>query len=72
MVGCAAIQRALHRLQNRSVRNLMNFSQSKYKVLHMGKNSSMYHDGLGTDQLETNFAENALEVLKDNNLNMYQ
>ena len=71
-VVCAAIQRALHRLEKWAERNLMNFSQGKCKVLHLGRNNSMYRGGLGTDQLESSFTENALEVLGDTKLNMCQ
>ncbi|KAK4827885.1 hypothetical protein QYF61_022308 [Mycteria americana] len=50
----------------------MNFSQGKCKVLHLGRKNSTYQDGLGTDQLESSYAENALEVLGDTNLKMCQ
>jgi len=38
-------------------RNLMKFNNSKYRVLHLGRNNPMHQHRLGADLLESSFLE---------------
>ncbi|KAK4811273.1 hypothetical protein QYF61_023325 [Mycteria americana] len=59
--GHAVIQRDLDRLEKWADRNLMKFSNDKYKVLHLGRNNPMHQYLLGADQLESSLAEKVLQ-----------
>lgn len=49
--GCAVIQRNMGKQEKRSDRNLKEFSEEKYKILHSGRNSSRNQYLLETSQL---------------------
>ena len=67
--GCAAIQRDLDRPEEMADRNLMKFRKGKCKVLPLGRNNPRHQYMLGTDWLESSFAE---KVLVDNITNTSQ
>lgn len=48
----------------------MKLNKGKFKALHLGRSNSMYWYRLGTDCLESSFAEQDLGVILDNKLNM--
>lgn len=50
----------------------MKFNKGKYKFLFLGKNNPRHQNRLGSNQLESSFAEKALGVLMDITLNMSQ
>lgn len=60
--GCAAIQWHLDRLEKGDNRNLMKFSEGKYQVLSLKKNSPIHQYRLGDDWLESSFAAKALRA----------
>lgn len=70
--GCAAIQRALNRVEKWADRNLVEFNKEKCKILHLGRNNPRNHDMLGENQLKSNIVEKGLEVLVDIKLNVSQ
>jgi len=70
--GCATIQNDLDRLENWAERNFMKFGWEKSKILHPGRNKPRHQHTLGTNNLQSSFAEKALGVLVDNMLNMNQ
>lgn len=55
--GCAAIQRDLNMPEKRADGDLMKFNAGKYEAQSLGKDNLMHQDRLGTNQLESNFAE---------------
>jgi len=59
-------------MEKQADRNLVKFSKEKCKVLHLGRNNPRYQYMLGSDQLESSFAEKALGVLLDDELIMNQ
>ncbi|GAB0182590.1 mitochondrial enolase superfamily member 1 [Grus japonensis] len=63
--GYAAIQGDHNRLKKWADMNFMEFNKGKCKVLHLGKNNPRQQYLLGTNQLESSFAEKALGVLVD-------
>ncbi|KAK4824162.1 hypothetical protein QYF61_011289 [Mycteria americana] len=65
--GCATIQKDLDRLEKQGNWNLAKFSKKKCKVLHLGNNNPEHQYRLGSG-----LAEQDLEVLVDNKLNMRQ
>jgi len=67
--GCAAIQQDLDRLESWAERNVKNFSNSKCRVLHLGRNNS---NRLGDDLLQSSSMERDLGVLVDDKLTMSQ
>ena len=69
--GHATVQRHLNRLEKLTDRKLMkgNF-KGMYKVLHLGRNNPMHQHMLGTNQLESRFAEEDLGVLVITKLTM--
>ncbi|KAK4818025.1 hypothetical protein QYF61_004149 [Mycteria americana] len=50
----------------------MKFNKGKCKVLHLGRNNSMHQYTLGTNQVESSFAEKDLGILVNTTLNMGQ
>ncbi|PKU41806.1 rna-directed dna polymerase from mobile element jockey-like [Limosa lapponica baueri] len=52
--------------------NLMKFSNGECKVLHLERNNPRHQYKLGTDQLESSFAEKDLRVLVDTKLSWSQ
>ena len=70
--GCAAIHKGINRLEKWADRNLMEFNKGKCKVLFLGRNNCRYRHRLRSNQLESSFAEKALEVLVDIKLNISQ
>lgn len=69
---CATIRRVLNRLKNWEERNLVEFDQQKYKILHPGWNNPRHHHTLVINSLERIFTKKVLMVLVDNELNMSQ
>ena len=63
--GCAAIQQDLDGLESCAVRNQMRFNKSTCRVLHPGRNNSMYLYRLGHHLLEWSSVEKDLRVLVD-------
>jgi len=57
--GCAAIQRDLNRPEKWAIRNLMQLSKGRRKVLYLGRNIPMYQHMLGANCLESRLAEKA-------------
>lgn len=55
-----------------AVRNLVKFNKENCEVLYLRRNNPGHQYKLGSEQLESNFAENALEVLVDSKLTMNQ
>jgi len=70
--GCVAIKKDLDRLEKQGNWNLEKFSKQKCKVLHLGKNNPKHQYRLGSGCPENNLAEQDVEVLLDNKLNMRQ
>ncbi|KGL78538.1 hypothetical protein N309_15578, partial [Tinamus guttatus] len=64
--------RDLDRLDNWVVKNLMQFSKAKCKVLHLGRNNPRHQDRLGTVLLKSSSAEKDLGVMVDDKLTMRQ
>lgn len=68
----AAIHKDLDRLEKQGNWDFVKISKQKRKVLHLGKNNPEHLYRLGSGCLENSLAEQDLEVLADNKLNMYQ
>ena len=69
--GCASIQRDLTGLEKWADRNLIKFNKEKCRVLRPRRSNSVHQYMLGTDWLESSFAEKNLRILLDK-LNMGQ
>ena len=63
-----AIRRDLDKLEQCAQVNLMRFSKSKCKILHLGQGKSHYQYKLGNEGIEHSPAEKALRVLVDGKL----
>ncbi|PKU40442.1 rna-directed dna polymerase from mobile element jockey-like [Limosa lapponica baueri] len=63
--SCAAIQRDLNRLENWAVRNFMQFSKGRYKVLPLGRIKPMHQYTLETAWLESSCVEKEPRVVVD-------
>ena len=70
--GCASIERHWDRLEKWTNRNLMKFNKRKCKVLSLGSNNPLRQNRLGTDWLESRFAEKDLGLLVDTKLTTSQ
>ena len=60
------------RLESWAKGNLMKFNESKYKVLHLGRNNPMHQYRLGVELLESGSVEKDLGVLVDAKLTLSQ
>jgi len=70
--GCAVIQHELDRLESWAERNLMKISKGKCRVPHLQRKNPMHQYRLGTDMLESSYAERDLGVLVNDKLTMSQ
>ena len=64
----AAIQKNLHKLENRANRNLIKFNKGKSRVLQLGWSNPMQQCGLGTDWMGISLAEKHLWALVEKQL----
>lgn len=56
----AAFQKDLSRLEKCAAKNVMRFSDDKWKFLHLTWNNPMHQSRLGTHWISRSFAEKAL------------
>ena len=70
--GCATVHTDHDEMQKWAYRNFMKFIKEKCKILPLGNNSPMHHNGLGADHLESSIAEKVLGVLLNRKLSMSQ
>lgn len=55
-----------------AIRNLMQPNKEKCRVIHLGRNSLRYQEGMGVYQLESSSIEKELGVLVNTILNVTQ
>lgn len=67
--GQVAIQKGL---EEWVIRNFMNFSKDKCKVLHWGRDNLLQQYRIGTEQLGSSSSGKDLEILVDRKLHMSQ
>lgn len=70
--GTAAIQRDLGSLGERTSKNTLKIYKKACKLLHLQHENTLRLYRLGTIRLKISFAEQVLEVLADNKLNIGQ
>jgi len=68
--GRDAIQRDLERLDEWADVNLIQFNDTKCKILHMGWSNHQYRYRLGDEWIERSLAEKDLGILVDKNLDL--